>query len=163
MLKAGTSFIDISPEKGVQLWGYPHAPRHNEGTHDPLYAACLYLNTGRDEMIFITVDLLYIGKKYVKMVRERLGKNTMITATHTHSGPCAGDSYINDDGSRGDSEEYKVELVDKLVRCAQNAMENTFDAEIGSYTGSCSALRYGSRFAGFRYKRCVYAVSDHRR
>ena len=44
MLRAGTALIDISPEPGAQLAGYPHCPRPNAGVHDPLYAAALFIS-----------------------------------------------------------------------------------------------------------------------
>ena len=43
MLKAGMTRVDITPPLGLELAGYPHYPRNNEGAHDPLYAACMYL------------------------------------------------------------------------------------------------------------------------
>ena len=64
MLKAGIALADISPEKGVQMAGYPHCPRPNEGIHDPLYCGALYLDNGRDSITMVTLDLLYFGKKY---------------------------------------------------------------------------------------------------
>jgi len=87
MLIAGTAIIDISPEKGVELAGYPHSPRPNTGVHDPLYAACLYLNDGTADVALVTMDLLFFGKSYVKKIRERTGKTVMFTTSHTHSGP----------------------------------------------------------------------------
>lgn len=50
MLKAGTGLVDITPEQGLELAGYPHYPRNNTGAHDPLYAACMYLNNGETEI-----------------------------------------------------------------------------------------------------------------
>ena len=44
MLKAGIALVDISPDKGVQMAGYPHCPRPNIGIHDPLYCGALHLD-----------------------------------------------------------------------------------------------------------------------
>ena len=63
MLQAGVSLVDISPEKGIQLAGYPHCPRPNKGIHDPLYASSLILDNGEKKIAIVTMDLLYIGKK----------------------------------------------------------------------------------------------------
>ena len=49
MLKAGMARVDITPPQGLELAGYPHYPRNNTGAHDPLYAACMYLNNGEEE------------------------------------------------------------------------------------------------------------------
>ena len=95
-LKAGMAITDISPEKGEELGGYPHYPRHNTGVHDPLQAAAMYLNNGTEEIALVTLDLLFYSKKHVKEVRERVRQacgipenHVMISCSHTHSGPWA--------------------------------------------------------------------------
>ena len=65
MLKAGVSRADITPPLGLELGGYPHYPRNNTGAHDPLYAACMYLNNGETEIAMVTLDLLFFSKKHV--------------------------------------------------------------------------------------------------
>ena len=67
---AGAAYYDMSPPKGVRLAGYPHFPRCNTGIHDPLYAACLYLNDGETEIAVVTLDILFFSKKYTAQVRE---------------------------------------------------------------------------------------------
>ncbi len=96
MLKACMKRVDITPPQGLELAGYPHYPRNNKGAHDPLYAACLYLNNGTEEVAFVTLDLLFFSKQHVKKVRALVeekcgmsGKNVMISCSHTHSGPWA--------------------------------------------------------------------------
>ena len=63
MLKAGISRIDITPPKGLELAGYPHYPRNNEGAHDPLYATCMYLENENTAVAMVTLDLLFFSKK----------------------------------------------------------------------------------------------------
>ena len=72
MLKAGTALVDITPELGQELGGYPHYARNKTGVHDPLYAACMYLNNGREELAMVTLDLLFFSKKHVREVRRRV-------------------------------------------------------------------------------------------
>ena len=140
MLIAGTSIVDISPKKGVQLAGYPHCPRPNKGVHDPLYAACLYLSDGKNDISLVTVDLLYIGKQYVKKVREATGKTVMISASHTHSGPWASDVLASEyaEGICA-NEEYADFLCDRLCRCINEASKNTFGAVLGAGETLCGA------------------------
>ena len=66
MLKAGMMSVDISPEQGEELAGYPHYPRNNTGVHDPLYGACMYLSNGKEEVALVTLDLLFFSKKHVQ-------------------------------------------------------------------------------------------------
>ena len=140
MLTAGTSIIDISPDAGVQLAGYPHCPRPNTGVHDPLYAACLYLDDGTTDIALVTADLLYLGKEYVKKIREKTGKTAMFTASHTHSGPWASDVLASEyaEGIRAD-EKYAGALVDKICRLIEKAASDTFRADFGSGSGICGA------------------------
>ena len=65
MIKAAMKRADITPPQGLELAGYPHYPRYNEGHHDPLYAACMYLNNGEQEVAMVTLDLLFFSKKHV--------------------------------------------------------------------------------------------------
>lgn len=142
MLKAGVSITDISPQKGVRLAGYPHCIRANKGVHDPLYASCLYLNNGREEVIFVGLDLLYIGKKQAKELRERIGKPIMFNASHTHSGPRVVTSIPNPDGEAGDENgEYAYELTEKLYKLITDAMAQPFEAKAGTAIGRCGAER----------------------
>ena len=89
MLQAGTALIDISPEPGVQLAGYPHCPRPNEGVHDPLYAAALVLDNGAVSKAFVTLDLLSISKGVVDRLRKKFDFDITVSTTQTHSGPRA--------------------------------------------------------------------------
>ena len=81
MLKAGIALVDISPDKGVQMAGYPHCPRPNIGIHDPLYCGALHLDNGHDSITLVTFDLLYFGKSYCREIREKLGGNITFTTS----------------------------------------------------------------------------------
>ena len=91
-IKAGTAIVDISPEQGIELAGYPHHPRHNTGVHDPLYAACIYLDNGEEKIALVSLDLLFLSKKYVKEIRDRasaltgIPKGNIMIAAAIHSG-----------------------------------------------------------------------------
>ncbi len=140
MLKAGTSLTDISPQKGIALAGYPHCPRYNTGVHDPLYAACLYLNNGRRGVVIVTLDLLYIGKRIVKRLREKIGVDIMFCTSHTHSGPWASTPLASEIAENiYPDEEYVEGLFQKLELTIWEAMKNTFDAQIGTNIGYCGA------------------------
>lgn len=140
MLKAGTSLVDISPREGIALAGYPHCPRYNTGVHDPLYAACLYLTNGKREVVIVTLDLLYIGKQLVKKLRNKIGVDIMFCASHTHSGPWASTPLASEISENiYPDEEYIQDLLQKLEHAIRNAMEITFDAQLGTGIGHCGA------------------------
>jgi hypothetical protein len=143
-LRAGTSLVDISPEPGIELAGYPHHPRHNTGIHDPLFAGCLYLDDGKTRLAIVSMDLVMYSKKAVRSVRYEIGRltdippeNIMITCSHTHSGPWASgrlDLEALEQGQKAD-EAYMAKLHDKLVSLVKEAYTNPFDAKIGVEKG----------------------------
>ena len=67
--------VDITPPQGLELTGYPHYPRHNTGAHDPLYAACMYLEQDGMEVAMVTLDLPYkagFGYFFQKFMLENI-------------------------------------------------------------------------------------------
>ena len=138
MLKAGIALADISPEKGVQMAGYPHCPRPNEGIHDPLYCGALYLDNGRDSITLVTLDLLYFGKKYCRQLREKLGGNIIFTTSHTHSGPWSSTPLASElaEGLHDDPS-YIAQLLPKVEAAIVEARSNTFEAKFATGVGHC--------------------------
>lgn len=146
MLRAGTSIIDISPNKGIELAGYPHFLRHNTGIHDPLFASCILLEDERNKVALICMDILFFSKKYVNEVRRRVSKkidikpdNIMIACSHTHSGPWASgrlDLEALEKCLKPDYD-YLEGLKEKIVDLVVNANDNMFHAKVGSDFGIC--------------------------
>lgn len=140
MLKAGVSIKDISPEKGVQLAGYPHCPRPNTGVHDPLYASCMHLDNGKENVSIVSLDLLYFGKKYVAEIRKRVGGNIMFCCTHTHSGPWASTPLASELAENITvNDDYIAFLLNKIEELITEARKNLFNAKVGSFTGYCGS------------------------
>ncbi|HOV62306.1 MAG TPA: hypothetical protein PLG43_00305 [Spirochaetia bacterium] len=146
MLKAGIAIVDISPEKGIGLAGYPHHPRLNTGIHDPLFASCLFLDNGKEKIEIICMDLVMYPKDSVKRVRNAIekatgvpGRNIMICCSHTHSGPWASPQIDLDAvGSQIEPDPLYVEkLREKLIAIGIAAVQNTFDASIGIDRSFC--------------------------
>ncbi len=148
MLKACIKRADITPPLGLELAGYPHYPRNNEGAHDPLYATCMYLENDGVEVAFITLDLLFFSKKHVKVVREKAekvcgvcGKNIMISCSHTHSGPWASGRLDIESLEAGKKQpyEYIESVINTIVSLIKTAKENAFKAKFGAATQVCGA------------------------
>ena len=144
--KAGVAVTEISPKERVSLAGYPHHPRYNKGIHDPLYAACLYLENKNTRILIITMDLLSFSKKYVHRVRLEVSgktgipeKNIQISCSHTHSAPRASTMSTLDYQERGQEPDanFVQVLNKKLAAVAVEAVSNTFDARIGIEKGYC--------------------------
>ncbi len=148
MLKAGMTRADITPPLGLELAGYPHYPRNNEGFHDPLYAACMYLNNGEQEVAMVTLDLLFFSKKHVatarKKVFEKCGikeQNVMISCSHTHSGPWASGRLDIESLEAGKEQpkEYVESVINTIVDIICEAKNNAFEAYFTSGTTVCGA------------------------
>ena len=148
MLKAGTALVDITPELGQELGGYPHYARNNTGVHDPLYAACMYLNNGREELAMVTLDLLFFSKKHVREVRRRVKdacgipeNHIMISCIHTHSGPWAAGRLDFESLEAGTEQpkEYVEGLISKVSELIAEAKRNAFEAAFTSGTAICGA------------------------
>ena len=146
MLKAGMARVDITPPQGLELAGYPHYPRNNTGAHDPLYAACMYLADGGQEVAMVTLDLLFFSKKHVAEVRRRVAAacgvaNVMISCSHTHSGPWASGRLDIESLEAGKEQpkEYVESLIQNITNIIAEAKANAFDAAFGAGTAVCGA------------------------
>ncbi len=148
MLKAAVTKADITPPLGLELEGYPHYPRYNTGAHDPLEATCMYINNGEEEVVMITLDLLYFSKQHVKAVRNAVekkcgikGNNIMITCTHTHSGPKTyGNSSIEDiESGRKQPMEYVNSVINKIIDIICEAKETAYPALFARGIEVCGA------------------------
>ncbi len=148
MLKAGMARADITPPKGLELAGYPHYPRYNEGAHDPLYAACMFLNNDGVEVAMITLDLLFFSKKHAATARAEAAKvcgipaeHIMISCSHTHSGPWASGRLDIESLEAGKEQpmEYVNSVIATIVSIIKEAKDNAFEAKFGYNTAVCGA------------------------
>lgn len=140
MLKIGVSIADISPKQGVQLAGYPHCLRPNEGVHDPLYVSCMFIDNGDKKVAIVAGDIFWYSKEFVRELRSRFDFDIICTCTHTHSAPWIGErhEFEYNEGVRTDAE-YEKFMLDSIIRIVGEASENTFEGEIGTYVGHCGA------------------------
>ena len=95
-LLIGIGEVNYTPEIGLDMAGnYRGDDYASRGIHDSLYArAIVAANEKGEKAALLTVDICYIPKESVDMMREFIASNTtiksgnvMIMATHTHSGP----------------------------------------------------------------------------
>ena len=149
MLKAGMAKRDITPPLGLPLVGYPHYGRENEGAHDPLWSACMYISNGECETVLVALDLLIFSKKHVAEIRRRVekecgipGKNILINCTHTHSGPLTFSPWDYDSVASGNIDqpwEYIEDVISKTTEAIVEAKKNAFTASFASGAAICGA------------------------
>jgi len=153
-LRAGFGRADITPLNPCFLVGYPHVERISTGTHDPLFASALCLESAGCTLIFISVDLLFISPEWTRDCRARISAvtgippgNILIGATHTHSGPQTVDLLV----WKGDpvvppcDPEYLEYSCAGTARAAIEAWHGLTAAEIAVTSANVSGLAGGNR------------------
>jgi hypothetical protein len=139
-LKAGAAFTNITPKTPHFLHGYPYVKRISEGVHDWLLSSALFITDGTEQAIFISNDILYVGKASVSRIRKEISEKTgvpvsniMIAATHTHSGPVTVNCAIslNDPVVPEADTEYLQYLEQQIIHAACEAFRNAVPAQAG--------------------------------
>jgi len=138
LLKAGAAQVDITPAPGIPLTGFISRLGPSTGIHDPLFARALALDTGGQQVMLITCDLLALDAPFVSAARAAIWDATgmpenkiMITCTHTHSGPAT--IFLRDCGEVDTP--YLDRLRLRLVDAAQEALSNLHEAVVGAGRG----------------------------
>lgn len=91
-LKIGWAEVEITPRQWPVCLDGQFYVRVAETAKDSLWATVWALESGDENAIFISCDLLLIPSELLEEVRHRLGKDIpggklIINATHTHTGP----------------------------------------------------------------------------
>jgi hypothetical protein len=145
---AGAHATDITPDRSLHLYGYPHVPRNSTGVHDPLLASALYLEGEGGVALFVSCDIIFIPKALAARARQRIATDTgvpaeamVVTATHTHSGPGTV-RYLSNTADPTVPEPDPVflqQLEDGIVMAACTAYAKRQPAELGFALadGSC--------------------------
>lgn len=92
-LKMGVGKCTITPPIGTDLFGY--APGiHSETVHDDLNITAVALEGNGERAMLVTVEVCLIQNELCEMMRKALSEetgiaydHTVVSATHTHSGP----------------------------------------------------------------------------
>ena len=137
-LKAGAAQVDITPPPGIPLTGFIARLGSSTGIHDPLFARALAIDTGEQQGLLITCDLLALDGPFVSAARAAIQEvtgipenNILIACTHTHSGPAT--IFLRDCGEVDTT--YLDSLRLRLVNAAQEAVSNLREARLGAGRG----------------------------
>lgn len=146
MLQAGFFRIDISPERGIQMAGFPDVIRRCTGVHDPLYATAACLSDGDTSLCILSLDLLWYHKKHIARIRRMIAEKTaipfeniLICCTHTHSGHLHASfaEFTPEQLAEMPSEEYISALDGRIAGCAVSAYEALCPAQLGEGSIRC--------------------------
>lgn len=127
-MNVGTAQIDITPETGAELSGFSLRTQPHTGVLDRLQARALYLVDGAQPLLWIHCDLIGFDAGIVAAFRQWAQRDlglspsqVMLSATHTHSGPCT--IRLAEAGAY--DERYVEFLQIQLQRAAHQAMRRT--------------------------------------
>jgi neutral ceramidase len=125
--RASVSRIDITPPVGHAMGGYTARKGNATGTHDPLYATVLVLESGSTRLALVTADLRsFVSTRVGQLAKERFGvQHTIISVSHTHSGPLTWEARTP----------WYTEAEDKMVAAIGTAVKSLAPATIGAATG----------------------------
>ncbi len=134
-LVAGSSRAIITPPAGVDLCGFGGRPGPSAGVHDDLRAGALYLASGGEQLLVLTMDLIGLHRDAVAEVRRGISRNCgipeghiMMGCSHTHSGPVT--TCIRSLGVLCD--EWYAGLLERLVAIGAEAKEAAVEAVLGT-------------------------------
>lgn len=154
-LTAGAGAADITPPPGCPMAGY-YSARGAEGTHDPLLAKALVLEKNGTRAALVTLDLITTTRKVVEESRALIeketgipGKNVMISATHSHTGPVLWDGSPRADALGGGNQiarEYVGQLPGKIAAAVKAADAARRPAGVSFATGNENGLAFNRRF-----------------
>ena len=137
-LRAGVARVEITPSTFMPMYGYANrkcGPAN--GTHDPLFAKVLVLESGDSRMALVTTDLgSLVSANLRRDVATKLGiPVVLLAASHTHSAPAFlpfGSAPVDTDVSRA----YLAELEGKIFGAIETASRSMFPARLGIGRGS---------------------------
>ena len=79
-MKCGTSQVRITPRVGVELCGYAARVQPSVGVHDDLYVRGLYLEQGRERLLWLHADLIGYDGSWVRALRKDLAAELGLAA-----------------------------------------------------------------------------------
>ncbi|MEM2961169.1 MAG: neutral/alkaline non-lysosomal ceramidase N-terminal domain-containing protein [Candidatus Bathyarchaeia archaeon] len=129
-LRSGRAVVNITPPIGLYLTGFGGRAGPAQGVHDELYAKAAVISDGRSDLAIVTMDLLGLDMDVVNAIyegTESLGipaKNTLLCASHTHSGPAT----ITLRGLGDRDENYVKSIEKKIIGAINEAYANRQDS-----------------------------------
>src|SRR5579864_8144222 len=131
--RAGVARVDITPPVGHVMGGYSERKGNATGTHDPLFATVIVIESGGNSLALVTCDLRsFVSTRVGDLSRQNYGiRATIISVSHTHSGPLTWELRA-DPKDRG----WYTEAEDKMVDAIGKAHAAMFAATLEFASGS---------------------------
>jgi neutral ceramidase len=153
-LRIGTAEVDITPRLGIPLAGY-YSERGAEGVHDPLRAKVIVLEEDGTKVALVSLDLISTLRSTVVAARALIeketgipGKNIMISATHSHTGPIfSGSRRFDALGGQNDLAREYTDLLPRLIADAVKQANSSLSGARASFgSENVNGLAFNRRF-----------------
>jgi hypothetical protein len=139
-LYAGTARIDITPSRDCFLGGFAGRTHACEGIHDNLYVTALVISRYGRKIVIIAADILALSNEQMDRIWMEAEKRfdlkphqLFINCSHTHAGPEVRPSFNTEYQAHGEvglpDQPYIDELIEKIMRTAENALTNLKPAD----------------------------------
>jgi hypothetical protein len=131
--QAGWGSRSITPPVGTPLAGYgDRKGKPSIGVHDEIFVKALAVSDGADTAVIVGADMLIIPENVADMVRERVSKQTPLTAneilfnaSHNHSGP---GGFAPGFASKAFNGPYDPNIPDFLTRAFAEAIVEAYQS-----------------------------------
>jgi hypothetical protein len=140
VMKVGTAQLEITPQPGIELAGFAVRPQPSTDVLDGLYVRALYLENGKEQLLWLYADLLAVNQALADAIRARVERETglassrvLVSTTHTHSGPATFDQ----NGTGRTDPEYVMGLAEQFQKAAVAALANTESCALVTAEGVC--------------------------
>jgi len=126
----GTDQSEITPASSVYLAGKIRK-KPSQGVHDNLYAKTIYIESNKEKVVLVSLDLVGLPLNIVDKIRKAVKEdvnldNIVIACTHTHSGPNT-ISFLN---TKIDDNWFSL-LPNKIVNLIKSSIKKKEQAKIG--------------------------------
>ena len=126
---AGVAEIDITPDIGLPMDGYTGRKGANLGTHDPLMAQLLVLQSGTARVVIISLDVLAVSEVFTQPLRQTLAtildtvpEAVVVCPSHTHCGPQGLQTWFPADAAPLLDRQLELFIQERLVKAAHAAI-----------------------------------------
>ncbi len=125
--RVGVARVDITAPVGHAMGGYSDRKQGATGTHDPLYATVLVIESGNSSLALVTCDLRsFVSTRVGQLAQEKFGvKTTILSVSHTHSGPLTWEARTP----------WYTDAENKMIDAIGAAKAKMFEASLEVSTG----------------------------
>jgi hypothetical protein len=114
-IKSAWSKLNITPSHSTPMAGYK-IRNHFDSVHDSLYARLIMIQTGKQAVALINIDLLLFPPALKRRLDEKLSESAqsiflLVSATHTHNGIGGWDDSLVGKLALGDYNENWIETT----------------------------------------------------